>query len=508
VRTPHTSAFTARSARPPLALAAAALVLLIAACGSGTKSDKPHQAHSAHHKHSAKPHSLALGFSADPALTQDPTGGAVWIHRAAKEGAQIVRVNVTWSRVAPLSPPPGFDASDPASPYYHWSATDAAVRDLTARGLKVLIDVLSAPTWAEAPGKPAYEPPGTWRPDPAKFAAFATALARRYDGRYPDPEHAGSYLPEVRFWEPWNEPNLDEYLSPQWTRARDGWIDTSPVVYRRLLNSFYAAVKRVSPANLVISAGTAPYGDLPQYDHPGEQRMPPVRFYRELFCLRGGTALEPTHCPDPAHLDALDHHVYSVYGPLWHAANPDDMATPDTYKLAAVLRGAQRAGTVLPSGPKQEWVTEISWSSKPPNPQGVPLATHARWYEQAMYELWRWGVDTVLFLRIRDSISTQAGPGPQGGLYFLEGRAKPAATAFHFPFVTQRLGADRIELWGRSPLSGRLRIERLSGGRWTVVQTLGVRRYGVFVRTIALHGAATLRAQVGGQTSLRWTQGA
>jgi hypothetical protein len=114
----------------------------------------------------------------------------------------------------------------------------------------------------------------------------------------------------------------------------------------------------------------------------------------------------------------------------------------------------------------------------------------------------------VLFLRIRDSISTQAGPGPQGGLYFLEGRAKPAATAFHFPFVTQRLGADRIELWGRSPLSGRLRIERLSGGRWTVVQTLGVRRYGVFVRTIALHGAATLRAQVGGQTSLRWTQGA
>lgn len=504
--TPHLiPAFTARTARLWLAVAGVAVALLAAACGSGTKADKPHHTH---HKPHAKPNSLALGFSSDPVLTQGRPGDAVWIRRARSDGAQMVRLNVVWSRVAPLSPPRSFDASDPASPYYHWAATDAAVRDLTAHGLKVMIDVLAAPKWAEGPGMPAYEPPGTWRPNAAKFAAFATAIARRYDGRYPDPGHPGHDLPKVSYWQPWNEPNLDEYLSPQWTRGPGGWVDTSPVVYRRLLNSFYAAVKSVSPANFVISAGTAPYGDLPQEDRPGEQRMPPVRFDRDLFCLQGATTLTPTHCPDPPHLDALDHHVYSVYGPLWHAANRDDVATPDTYKLAAVLRAAQRAGTVLPRGPKQQWVTEISWSSKPPNPQGVPLAKHALWYEQAMYELWRQGVDTVLFLLIRDSAGSAAGPGPEGGLYFVDGRPKPAARAFRFPFVTRRLGADRIQLWGRSPLSGKLRIERLSGGRWTVVQTLGVSRYGVFVSTLALHGAATLRAQVGDQTSLRWTQGA
>lgn len=494
--------FTAPKVPALLAVAGAALVVLLGACGSVTRSDKPH-----HKPPPRPPHPLALGFSSDPVLTQGPPGDAVWIHRAVAEGAQMVRVNVVWSQVAPPSPPPGFDASDPDSPGYNWSATDAAVRDLTAHGLKVMIDVLSAPRWAEGPGMPAYEPPGTWRPDPAKFGAFATALARRYDGRYPDPEHPGSYLPKVRFWEAWNEPNLDEYLSPQWTRDRDGWVDTSPFVYRRLLNSFYAAVKRVSPANFVISAGTAPYGDLPQYDRPGHQRMPPVQFYRDLFSLTGA-ALRPVSCSNPAHFDAVDHHVYSVYGPTWHATNPDDIAVPDTYKLAALLRAAQRAGTVLPSGPKQEWVTEISWSSKPPNPLGVPLAKHALWYEQAMYELWRQGVDTVLFLSIRDSVGSPVGPGPEGGLYFADGQRKPAAQAYRFPFVTQRLGADRVQLWGRSPLSGKLRIERRSDGRWMVIQTLGARRYGVFLRTIALHSAATLRAQVGGQTSLPWTQGA
>jgi hypothetical protein len=520
-------AFTAHSARAPLAVAAAALVLLIAACGSGSKSDKAHEPRASQRVPSVVPglsplpplsKTVALGFSADSALTGGPPGDSVWIQRAVTEGVQIVRVNVYWARVAPLMLPPGFDASNPSSPYYHWSATDAAVRDLTAHGLKVLIDVLDAPTWAEGAGMPASEHPGTWQPDPAKFAAFATALARRYDGRYPDPENHRSALPKVQYWQPWNEPNLDISLSPQWVDGPNGWVDTSPVIYRRLLNSFYTAVKRVSPANFVISAGTAPYGDLPGQDPPGQERMPPISFYRDLFCLSDETA----PCPGPVFLDAVDHHIYAIYGPLWHAANADDMATPDTYKLVAVLDAAQRASTVLPRGPKQEWVTEISWASaeRPDrrharivagSPEhaptvGVSLDTQARWYEQAIYELWRQGVNTVLFFLIRDSDipNFQA----TAGLYYLDGTPKPAATAFRFPFVTQRLGTDRVQLWGRSPLSGKLRIERLDGGAWTVIQTLAVRRNGLFVGAIALQGAATLRAQVGGQTSLPWAQGA
>jgi hypothetical protein len=359
---------------------------------------------------------------------------------------------------------------------------------------------------------PARERPGTWRPNAADYAAFATAAARRYDGHFPDPLLPGAYLPRVRYWQAWNEPNLDEYLSPQWTRSGRHWVDTSPVVYRRLLNAFYAAVKGVSHSNFVITAGTSPYGDRPGYSKRGYERMPPVQFYRDLFCLRqegqqGNLTLRPLPCSDPPHVDAIDHHVYGVYGPLWYAINPDDVATPDTYRLTRVLAAARRFHHVMPSGPKAQWVTEISWSSKPPNPRGVPLQEHARWYEQAMYVLWRQGIHTILFFMLRDATPTAAGPGPKGGLYFLNDKPKPAATAYRFPFVTERLTAGEVQVWGRSPQAGILRVERLRAGRWTTLRTLHVRKQAVFLTIVALRGAALLRAHVHEQSSLTWSQG-
>lgn len=499
------SAAAGRTARVALITVAAGIAILGAGCGSGgSKSATRSQAQA---KPLPQPHSLTVGFSGDPALTDGPPTDAEWIPRAVAEGAQVVRVNVVWSQVAPATRPPGFNPSNPASPGYNWTAPDTAVRDLSSHGLKVVLDVLYAPTWAEGAGMPTYEHAGTWRPDPKQFGAFATAIARRYDGHYPDPASPGHDLPRVRYWQAWNEPNLDLYLSPQWTRGPDGWVDTSPIIYRRLLNAFYAAVKHVSPTNFVVTAGTAPYGDWPKYDRPGRERMPPVRFYRDLLCLRGVARLQATACSDPPHFDALDHHVYGVYGPLWHAANSGDVATPDNYKLARLVRAAQHAGTALPQGPKQQWVTEISWSSNPPNIFGVPLQKQARWYEQAMYELWRQGVNTVLFLVIRDSIPTKGGPGPDGGLYFVNGRPKPSATAYRFPFVTERVGSNDILVWGRSPQAGTARVERLDRGSWTVIETMRVHKHQVFERTARLHGAGTLRAQVGGLTSLPWTQG-
>ena len=239
---------------------------------------------------------LTLGFSSDPALTgSTPAATGLWIPRAVQEGATMVRVNVTWSEVAPIDRPSSFNPADPASPGYDWSAVDASVRNLTSQGLQVVLTILSAPAWAEGPGAPSDVEPGTWWPDPTQFANFATAAALRYDGRFPDPLHPGAFLPRVRYWQPWNEPNLAIYLSPQWTRVGRGWAPASPTIYRQLLNAFYRAVKRVSPSNFVVTAGTAPYGDP-----PGGQRMPPVEFDRDLFCLRDDADLTPVSCPGPA----------------------------------------------------------------------------------------------------------------------------------------------------------------------------------------------------------------
>jgi hypothetical protein len=452
----------------------------------------------------ARAQGLTLGFSSDPALVgQTPAAAATWIPRAVAEGAGIVRVNVTWAQVAPRVRPASFDPADASSPGYDWTAVDAAVRDLSSRGLQVLLNIWGAPTWAQGSGAPTGVTRGTWRPDATQLAQFATAAALRYDGRFPDPLRPGAFLPRVRYWQPWNEPNLSYYLSPQWTRAGGRWIATSPGIYRGLLNAVYAAVKRVSPSNFVVTAGTAPYGDP-----PGGQRMQPVAFDRSLFCLRDNARLTPLSCPDPPHLDALSHHPYGIGGPLWHALNADDVAVPDVYKLARVLQAAVRDGHVRPAGPKRLWVTELSWDTSPPDPAGVPATKQARWLEQALYVLWQQGVDTVLWLQIVDSPPVPSyGATYQSGLYYLEGIAKPAAQAFRFPFVTRRLSRGRIQAWGRAPRGGRIAIEQQRGSRWVVLRRLAMRGDQVFDVVLSVRGRATLRAQADPVTSLVWTQG-
>ena len=202
---------------------------------------------------------LTTGFSQDPLLTGDSAATrATWIPRAVAEGAGMVRVNLPWSQVAPARRAAGFIPSDPASPGYNWTAVDAAVRDLTSHGLPLLMNIESAPTWAEGAHPAAGAPGGTWKPSAAQFARFATAAARRYDGHFPDPLHPGASLPRVRDWQAWNEPNLSTYLTPQWTRTARGYTPASPVIFRDLLNAFYRSVKRVSRENVVVTAGTAP----------------------------------------------------------------------------------------------------------------------------------------------------------------------------------------------------------------------------------------------------------
>jgi hypothetical protein len=439
---------------------------------------------------------LTLGFNPDPALFDPATRTTgFWINQARTEGAGIIRVNLNWSQVAPVLRPQGFVADDPASPGYDWSSVDAQVRALASQGLQALINITFAPRWAEGPHQPPNVSPGTWRPDPAQFAQFATAAARRYDGAFQQPGDSGTALPRVRYWQAWNEPNLDTYLTPQWIRNRRGFAPASPAIYRPMLNAFYAAVKGVQRSNVVVTAGIAPYGNAPGVKFPGGYRMRPLSFDRRLLS-------------SPVHFDVLAQNSYPIGGPLWQVYDPGDVSVANVSEVTRALRAAERAGAVLPHGPKQIWMTELGWDSSPPNPGGVPIGRQARWYEQAFYVLWRAGVDTVLLLQIVDSPPTPSYAATyQSGIYFLDAQPKPAAIAFRFPFVTSRSSVNAIRAWGRSPVAGQLVIERLHHRRWQTIASLAVKWHQVFTKRLLLRGAAVLRARVGNQTSLTWSQG-
>ncbi len=450
---------------------------------------------------------FTLGFADDDALTYDPAPvRAVWDPRAVKEGASFIRLGFAWSDVAPKQRPAGFNPTNPASPAYNWSGVDAAVRDANAHGLKVLMMIFGAPTWAEGPHRPGNLPEGVWEPNAQEFGQFATAAARRYSGTFPDPKHPGSFLPRVSYWQGWNEPNLGYYLSPQWTQTSHGYVPASPSIYRGLENAFYGAVKAVNPSNFVVNAGTAPYGDP-----PGNARMAPMVFYRNLFCL--SRSLHSVSCPGPIYLDAVDHHPYEISAPTVHAHGPDNVTVPDVYKVRDAVAAGVKAGHILPNKSKPLWIDELAWDTNPPSTSSIAhsLSTQAKWCEQAMYLLWRQGARMIMWLQLRDMPSS---PGflyafHWSGMYSYGGKAKPSAITVKFPFVTTRRNHNQIRAWGRVPRGGELKISRrLRSGKWSVVKRMKVTTHEVFWITLGLRGQGTLRAQVGGNRSLPWSQSA
>lgn len=436
---------------------------------------------------------------------------------ARSAGAAVARITVDWRNVAPAAPPPGFDARDPASPGYDFAAIDAAVRGSAAAGLQPLLVVFHAPSFAEAPRRWPYAYLGSWAPDPTALEAFAAALATRYDGAYPDPAQPGRVLPRVRLWQAWNEPNLARYLEPQWVAQGHRWRAFSPLLYRQLLDGFYAGVKSVAPGDVVAAAGVAPNGD-----REGVGRMAPVTFLRAMLCLAPaphGTLRRAAGCGGAVHLDALAFHPLSVDDPDQAAAYALDVAVADAAKVAALARAAVRLRTVAPVVAKPLWVTELNWESAPQASQGVPPAMQAPWLSRALHRLWSAGVSLVAWQFLVDPYPALTLAAPDGsllsyqrpaGLYSPGPGGDPAAAqpkafvaAFRFPFDPLRIDRDHVRVWALAAAAGE-RVELLGarpGGNWHVLARLRAGRGGVIDASLALRGRLTLRVRVGGLVS-------
>jgi hypothetical protein len=481
----------------------------------------------------AQNRALLYGPFPQSGLTRGVSEGALLVNEAVavrglamtrihEAGASVVRIPVDWHSTVVDDPSANFNASDPGSVDYRFAPIDAAVVSAVSAGLTPLLVISHAPGFAEASPRWPYAYPGSWAPSPAALGEFATALARRYDGSFPDPQAPGGVLPHVRFFQAWNEPNLTRYLEPQWAVEEGHWVAFSPLLYREMLNGFYAGVKSVDPSDTVIAAGIAPNGD-PE----GVGRMQPLRFLKELLCLRpradgraSARRAPLTSCPQPPHFDALAFHPLSVGDPNAAASSSLDVSISDAAKVTGLLTQAEHLGTALPRQVKPVWVTELNWESAPQTLHGVPPALQAQWVSRALHRLWVAGVSLVAWQFLLDPYPGVRAETPTGGtveyprpagLYSAgaggnpeSAQPKPFLQGFSFPFDPLRVNAKTVRVWALLRQPGQtvlLQRERHAGGGWGTVARLHANRYGVLNALVLLRGAVRLRLQSGGLLS-------
>jgi hypothetical protein len=407
-------------------------------------------------------------------------------------GGSVVRIQMSWRGALPGAPPA--DATDPGDPAYDWAPQDAAVRSAVAAGLTPLLTIAHAPPYAEAPRRWRFAAAGSWAPRPSELAAFATAVARRYSGTWPDPARPGMALPRVAAFQAWNEPNLPRYLSPQWT-VRDGrWVPWAPAHYRRMLQAFAGAVRAVQPGATIVAAGMAPAGE----GADGAGRMTPVRFLRALLCLGPPSSGKPVTCPEKPDFDVLAFHPLSVGEPDRPASSSLDVSVADVGKVTAILRSARHHHLLARRSPRL-WITELNWSTG-----AIAAARRGAVVGRGLHRLWAAGAGLVTWQFLEDPArGHRAGLRVRGRRGPLTGAPKAYARGFALPVDVAWVGRDRAAVWAVPSVDGVLRVEVRRGRRWhTVARVAHARRdHPVQVRVRARVGAR-LRVVSGGIASV------
>ena len=440
---------------------------------------------------------ITLGFAEPRYGSVDAQEREFWFDKGEQSGGDWARVGIGWRGIAPNQPA---NPTNPASAGYFWGGPDAAVRSADERGMPVLFTIGFAPDWAEGANRPASATPGTWKPDPDKLADFATALATRYSGTFPDPQNPGETLPKVTRFEVWNESNLSAFLAPQ----SEGGENFAVEHYRKMVNAFYTAAHAEQPQAQVVAGSLSPIGSDGQ-GGAGE-RQGPRAFLQDFLCVKGKGKPKAFDCGETVKFDVLSHHPINVDRPPLEKAKGDDMGIAETGLLTDMLRASEKAGVAAGASKHPIWMTEFWWHSNPPKKgKKIPtLEEQADYIQEALYVLWKEKVELAMLYQVGD----EKGSVFQTGILFENGKPKPAQTAYRFPLVGDRKSKSKVLVWGRAPSSGKVKIQvkAKSGKKKTV--TKKVKEDDVFQTTVKLKGKGKIKAKLGKDKSLTWDQSA
>ncbi|TMK92640.1 MAG: hypothetical protein E6G42_07350 [Actinobacteria bacterium] len=313
------------------------------------------------------------------------------LDRARDAHATIINAAVNWAKVAPTRPA---NASNPFDPTYNFSDLDELIRGAQARGIEPMLQIWGTPTWA---GPAANRLPRQL----SSLTAFARAVAARYSGRYPG-------YPFVRFYGVWNEPNLNQFLAPQFDKKGRS---VGPALYAKLFKAAYTGIKG---GNSLAQVGLGETSARGRDRHVGglQDTHSPGRFYQ--LVAKASPNLK---------FDAVAHHPY----PTDPKQRPEQAVRWPNVSLSSIPR--------LESSLKQWfhrksavpiWITEYGHETNP-DPSGVDYQTQSDYMKRAFAIAARYPyVPMFIWFVLHDD----AGDPWQSGLIAEDGTLKPAFFTF------------------------------------------------------------------------------
>lgn len=250
--------------------------------------------------------------------------------RISRGGVESVRVAFNWDELQQTRNGP-----------YDWSGPDAIVERAALAGVDVLPTISGAPSWAvpsvRVPGGGGAKAPARLPASGAAAGAWKRMLAaavRRY-GPNGDFWAANPLIPPrpIRAWQIWNEPNFKFFVRRP-----------NPGQYGRLVKISHAAIKSVDRGAQVVLAGLFAQPKGARNQRTGKHRG--INWFASDFIA----AMYKRTPGIKQRFNGVGLHPYTAH--FRHIKGQVE-------EVRSVLRAQRDAG-------KGIWLTEVSWSSRPP----------------------------------------------------------------------------------------------------------------------------------------------
>jgi hypothetical protein len=429
-------------------------------------------------------------------MLSDPSQAAAAVLAWKALGIERVRIHARWWVLAPghdaKRMPRGFRGADPDDPGYDWTSLDHAVGLVRQAQMKVTLTITGpGPRWTSRIRSDHYR---QWDPDPKAFGAFAHAVAERYGG-------------VVDRYMIWNEPNQPGWLMPQSTCTRRGGCAlVAPHLYRGLVRAAVPQVHAADPGSEVLLGELAPIGRRPtQTTTP----LKPLPFLRAMGCVDDRfRPVRTGRCKGfaPARADAFGYHPHSKgLAPDTVNPDPEEAQFGDLPRLFSTLDRLTRARRIVaPHRRFPVYLTEFGYQTFPPSRGGVSPNQQSRFLQEALYIASRFSrIKGLTFYQWIDEPTIYRPDGSayatwQAGLYFIDGRAKPALSTFPAPFVIDvRPKGAAARFWGQVRPSAQRRVTvqiRRRGARsWSTLRRMGTDPRGYWSKRFKVRAGARYR---------------